>query len=65
MKACIGLYIYKKGHHDEDMDVICYLYHSDFDKEQIRVQLQLLGVDLDVVTPDGAMNILHVKEYFL
>ena len=55
MKAC------KKGNHDEDLDVICLLYHADFDKEQIRVQLQLLGVDFDVVTADGAMTIFHVK----
>ena len=32
---------------------------------QLRVQLQLLGANFDVVTVDGAMNILHVKEYFL
>ena len=25
----------------------------------------MLGVDFDVVTADGAMNIFHVKEYFL
>ena len=41
-----------KGHHDEDLDVICHLYHSEFDKEHIRVQLLLLGVDFDVVTAD-------------
>ena len=47
------------------MDVICHLYHSDFDKEQIRVLLQLLGVDFYFVTGGGAMKIFHVKEYFL
>ena len=47
------------------MDVICNLYHSDFDKEQILVQLQLLGASFDVVPADGAMNIFHMKEYFL
>ena len=59
MKSC------KKEHHDEDLDVICNLYHSDFDKEQIIVQLQLLGASFNVVPADGAMNIFHVKEYFL
>ena len=60
MKLC------KKRHHDEDLNVICNLYHSDFDKEQICIQLQLLhDVDLDVLTADRAMNIFHVKEYFL
>ena len=59
MKAC------KKEHYDEDLDVICNLYDSDFAKEPIRVQLQQLGVDYDVVTADGAMNIFDVKEYFL
>ena len=34
MKAC------KKGHNDGDLYVICHSYHSDFDKEQIRVHLQ-------------------------
>ena len=53
------------GHHDEDLDVICHLYHSEFDKEHIRVRLLLLGVDFDVVTADGAMNIFHVKKHFL
>ena len=47
MKAC------NKEHHDEGLDVICNLYHSDFDKEQPRVQLQLLGANYDVVTADG------------
>ena len=55
MKAC------KKDHHDEDLDVIV-LHHSDFDKEQILVQLQLLGASFDVVPADGAMNIFHAKE---
>ena len=50
MKPC------KKGNHDEDVDVSCHLYHSDFNKEQIRVHLQLLGVDFEVVTADGAMK---------
>ena len=54
-----------KGHHAEDLDVICHLYHSEFDKEHIRVQLLMLGVDFDVVTADGAMNIFHAKKYFL
>ena len=53
MKAC------KKDHHDEDLDISC---HSDFDKEQILVQLQLLGASFDVVPADGAMNIFHAKE---
>ena len=57
--------MYLKGHHDEDLDVICHLYHSEFDKEHIRVQLLLLGVDFDVVTADGETNIFHVKKYFL
>ena len=30
---------------------------SDFDKEQICVQLQLLGAYFDVVIADGAMHI--------
>ena len=38
---------------------------SDFDKEHIRVQLQLLGTNVDDVIADGAMNIFHVKEYLL
>ena len=54
-----------RGHHDEDLDVICHLYHSEFDKEHICVQLLLLGADFDVVTVDGARNIFHVKKYFL
>ena len=55
-----------KGHHAEDMDATCHLNHSEFDKEHIRVQLLMLGVDFDVVTADGAMNILFpVKKYFL
>ena len=33
--------------------------------EQIRVQLQLLDANFDVVTADGAMDIFHVKEYFV
>ena len=43
------------------------MYHSDVDKEQRRVQLRLLGAnfDGDTVIADGAMNIFHVKEYFL
>ena len=53
MKAC------KKEYYDEDLGVICNTNHSDFDKEQLRVQLQLLGDNLDVVTADGAMNIFH------
>ena len=36
-----------------------------WDNEQILVQLQLLGASFDVVPADGAMNIFHVKEYFL
>ena len=59
MKAC------KKRYHGEDMDVLCNLYHSDFDKEQMLVQLQLLGANFDVVQVDGATSIFHVKEYFL
>ena len=43
---------------------IC-ITRTSTDKEQIRVQLQLLGVDFDVVTADGAMSIFHMKEYFL
>ena len=31
-------------------------------REHIRVQLLMLGVDFDVVTSDGAMNIFHVKK---
>ena len=54
MKAC-------KEHHDEELDANCNLYHSDFDKEQNIVQLQLLGASYDVVPADGAMNIFHVK----
>ena len=38
---------------------------NNFDKEQIRVQLQLLDANFDVVTVYGAMDIFHVKEYFL
>ena len=49
--------------YDEDLDVICNLYHSDFDNEHIRTQLQLLGANFDVVTAGGAMNIFHVKGY--
>ena len=61
MKAC------KKGHHDGALDIICHLYHSDFDKEQMHVQLQLLHgrYSFDVVPADAAMHIFHVKEYFL
>ena len=51
MKVC------KKEYHVEDLDVICNTNHSDFDKEQLCVQLQLLGDNLDVVTADGTMNI--------
>ena len=40
-------------------------HHPDFDKEQIRAQLQLLGASFCVVITEGAMNIFHVKEYFL
>ena len=36
---------------------------NNFDKEQIRVHLQLLDANFDVVY--GAMDIFHVKEYFL
>ncbi len=43
---------------------IC-ITRTSTDKEQIRVQLQLLGVDFDVVTADGAMDIFHMKEDFL
>ena len=76
--ACIQDQFYQHGHtilrtlesllmkdrHDEDLDVICnlYYYHSDFDKEHIIVQLQLLGANFDVVPADGAMNIFHAKE---
>ena len=35
---------------------------NNFDKEQIRVQLQLLDANFDVVTVSGAMDIFHVKE---
>ena len=35
---------------------------NNFDKEQIRVQLQLLDANFDVVTVYGAMDIFHVKE---
>ena len=38
---------------------------NNFDKEQIRVQLQLLDANFDVLTVYGAMDIFHVKEYFL
>ena len=38
---------------------------NNFDKEQIRGQLQLLDANFDVVTVYGAMDIFHVKEYFL
>ena len=55
----------KKRYHDEDLDLICHLYHSDFDKEQMLVQLQLLGASFDVVQADGATSIFHVKEYFM
>ena len=49
------------------MDVICnlFVYHSKFDKEQILVQLQLLDANFDVVTAYRAMDIFHLKEYFL
>ena len=46
------------------LNVICNMYHSDFDKKQYRVQLQLLGANFDVVTADGVMNMFHLKEYF-
>ena len=36
---------------------------NNFDKEQIRVQLQLLDANFDVVTVYGTMDIFHVKEY--
>ena len=39
-----------KGNHADDLDVICHLYHSEFDKEHIRVQLLMLGDYFDVVT---------------
>ena len=35
---------------------------NNFDKEQIRVQLQLLDANFDVLTVYGAMDIFHVKE---
>ncbi len=38
---------------------------TDFDKEQLRVQLQLLGANFDVVTTVGSMDVLHLKGYFL
>ena len=41
------------------------IIESDLDKEQLHVQLQLLGANFDVVTADVAMNILHVNEYSL
>ena len=41
------------------------LLGNNFDKEQIRVQLLLLDANFDVVTVYGAMDIFHVKEYFL
>ena len=41
------------------------MYHSDFDNKQLRVQQQLLCANFDVVTADGAMNMFHLKEYFL
>ena len=53
MKAC------KKGHFDENKDVICNLFHSDVDKEQLRVQLQLLGANFDMVTADEAVHRGH------
>ena len=37
---------------------------NNFDKEQIRVQLQL-NANFDVVTVYGAMDIFHLNEYFL
>ena len=58
-KAC------KKEDYDDDLDVICRTYQSDFDKEQLRVQLQLLGDNFDVVTPGGSLNIFQVKDYFM
>ena len=59
--------MYTKEHYDEDLDVICHLYHSDFDKEhKLHVLLQLLGVGFDVVTAVGAMKIFHMgRPYFL
>ena len=54
-----------KEDYDEELDVICNTYYSDFDKEQLRVQLQLLAANFVVVTADGAVNIFHVKERFL
>ena len=38
---------------------------NNFEKEEIRVQLQLLDPNFDFVTVYGAMDIFHVKEYFL
>ena len=35
---------------------------NNFDEEQIRVQLQLLDANFDVVTVCGAMDIFHVKD---
>ena len=57
---------FNKEHHFEDLDVLCNLYLSDFDKEQIRVQLHLQGDSFDVVpvvTANGAMNIFHKGEH--
>ena len=34
---------------------------NNFDKEQIRVQLQLLDANFDVVTVYEAMDIFHLK----
>ena len=45
--------------------LFCNMCYSAFDKEQPRVQLQLLGANFNVVTADGAMNIFHGKEYFM
>ena len=45
--------------------MLCEGDFPDFDKEQIHVQLQLLDTNFDVVTVYGAMDIFHVKAYFL
>ena len=57
MKVCKKVIVTRIFH----LNVICNMYHSDFDNKQLRVQLQLLGTNFDVVTADGAMNMFHLK----
>ena len=44
------------------MDIICNLYYSAFDKEQL---VQLLSTNFDVVAADGAMHIIMSRERVL